>query len=246
MRKVIILLAFGVLAASSASAASFWTESFNYADGNLAVIPNVSGGAWVNHSTSTVIPDPYIDIKVVSGEAVLIGANGSDDSRNFTEQSATATTYACFKMKVNPGAEASGNSYIAHFKNASTGFVARVFIFPTSTTAFNIGINSGSTVPSGAAIWPTSLTKGTFYTIAIRYNAQTGVSTLWVSPVSEASPSITTLTTTIGTLVSGFALRQAIGAGSTFDDITVGDTFCPGEVVPTTNSTWGAVKSDYR
>jgi hypothetical protein len=71
---------------------------------------------------------------------------------------------------------------------------------------------------------------------------------MWVNPVSEASPSVTCLLANIktGILVSGFALRQSLGAGSTFDDITAGDTFCPGEVVPTTNSTWGAVKSDYR
>ncbi len=241
-RMVITLLALGVFAASAASAATFWSETFSYANGGL--VAN-SGGNWVGHSTST--STTYIDIQVVNGEAVLIGANGQDDSRNFTARSASAATYACFQMKLT-GTETSGSSYVTHFKNNSTGFVSQVFVFPTGATTFNIGINSTSAVPTGASIWPTPLTKGTFYTIAIRYNAATGVSTLWVDPQSESSASINSTTTTIGTLISGFALRQATGASTTFDNIQVGDAFadlCPA-VVPTNSSTWGQLKSLYR
>lgn len=246
MRKVIVLLALGALVASSASAASFWTESFNYSDGNLAVTPNVSGDLWFNHSTSTTVI--YTDIQVVNGEAVLVGANGSDDSRLFPAQSATATTYACFKMKINAGTE-TGYSYIAHLKDAGTGYVSQVFIFPTSATAYNIAISSSSTAPTGAAIWATPLTKGIYYTIAVKYDALTGYSTMWVDPENEASTSVTSVSLKVGTLVTGFALRQATGVGSTFDDITVGDTFCPAPVappVPTTDSSWSAVKGLYR
>jgi hypothetical protein len=243
MRKVIALLALGLLAASSASAASFWTESFAYSNGNLAITPNVSGGLWVNHSTGAT----YTDIQVTGGEAVLIGANGADDSRNFTARTATAITYACFKMKINAGTESTGNSYIAHFKDSTTGFVSQVFIFPLGASTYNIAISSTSTAPTGTAIWSTPLYRGTYYTIAIRYNAATGVSTLWVDPtLGESSPSINSVSTKTGTLVSGFALRQAIGVGSTFDDISVGDTFCPEPVVPTSSESWSSVKSQYR
>jgi hypothetical protein len=57
-----------------------------------------------------------------------------------------------------------------------------------------------------------------------------------VDPVNSGSPSIVGPNATIGTLVSGFALRQSTGEGTlNVDDITVGDTFCPAEP-PTTGA----------
>jgi hypothetical protein len=244
-RTAITLLALGLLAlvATPSFAARFWTETFTYSDGGL--VANSSGN-WVGHSTSTT----YTDIQVGTGEAILIGANGQDDSRNFTEQSATASTYGCFKFKL-VGTGTSGTVYFAHFKNTGTFFCARVFAIVTSATQYNLGINSTSTVPTGAAIWATPLNKGQYYTLAIKYNAQTGASTLWVDPSSEASTSVSNSDAgVIGTLVSGFALRQSSFANHTIyvDNIEVGDVFsdlCPSPT-PTRSGTWGSIKSLYR
>lgn len=244
MRKVIILLAIGILAASSASAASFWTESFNYVNGNLALVPNVSGSLWVNHGTSTTVTT---DILVVNGEAAVVGVNALDDSRGFTPVAAGATTYACFKMKV-VGTQTSGSAYFLHLKDGGTmNFVARTFATITGATTFTIGISSTN---GAITYFPGTFNKDTYYNVSIKWDGTASTGTLWVDPVSESSASVTAVAaipapSTI--IVSMLALRQASGYGTVFvDDITVGDTFCPAGAVPTTNSTWSAVKGLYR
>jgi hypothetical protein len=234
---VITLIALGVFAASAASAASFWSESFNYADGNLAT---VATGIWNTHSGTT-------DITVVSGEAVVNSAAGADDNRQFTPaQSATASTYACFRMAIS-GTQTASGTYFAHLMNTGTFFGARVFAMLNDATTYKLGISTTSTTPIGAAIWPTPLTKGVYYNVSIKYDAATGISTLWVNPTLESDPSIVSLVGPTGTLISGFALRQSAGFGiANVDDITVGTTFCPEAPVPTSKGTWGQLKSLYR
>jgi hypothetical protein len=249
MRKVIVLLALGVLAASSASAASFWTESFAYSNGNLAVTPNVSGGLWANHGTSTATT--ALDIQVVGGEAAIVGLRALDDNRSFTPVAAGASTYACFKMKV-VGTETTGSAYFLHFSDGGTSnFVARTFATIAGATTFTIGISS----TNGAIIYfPGTWNKDTYYNVSIKWNGTASTGTLWVEPtlaLGESSPSVTAVAavpapSTI--VVSSLALRQATGYGTVYvDDITVGDTFCPGDnPVPTTNNSWSAVKGFYR
>jgi hypothetical protein len=234
MRKVIVLLALGVLAASSASAATFWTESFDYANGGLVA---VAGGLWVNHSGTGT------DIQVLNGEGVLTQTNAPDDNRTFAAQTATAKTYYCFKMKISGTPNTTG-TYFIHLKDSGTmNFAARVFARNVDASTFNLGF--GST--SSTATWlPTAYTKDVYYHVTAMYDAATGSSTIWVDPTDETSPG-TTVAGTAGFLLSGLALRQSSGFGiATVDDITVGDTFCPGTVVPTSNNSWGEVKGMYR
>jgi len=242
MRKTVIaLVALGLVVASSAGAASFWAESFNYPDGGLVA---VSGGNWIGHSTSTATN--YIDVQVVSGEAVLTGANAQDDSRLFPAQSATATTYAAFVVKV-VGTGTSGTVYFAHFKNTGTSFCAQTYAILTGATTFNLGISSTSTL---SATWPTPLTKGVYYNVVTRYNATTGISTLWVDPVDQNSTSISSVVGYTGTLVTAFALRQATFADKIHvDKIGVGDSFIDAFLAgptPVAGTTWGKLKNLYR
>jgi hypothetical protein len=148
-------------------------------------------------------------------------------------------------MKVTGDPTAAG-TYFAHFMNTGTFFCARVFSANIDATTFKVGINSTSATPT---FWATPLVKGVYYTIAIKYDAATGVSTMWVDPQSEASTSIVGPNTTVGTLVSGFALRQSAGTGVVYvDNIKVGDAFadlCP-VATPTSSSTWGKLKALYR
>jgi hypothetical protein len=237
---VITLLALGVFAASTASAASFWSESFAYANGDLTA---VSTGIWVTHSGT--LPT---DVQVLNGAAVLTSTNAPDDNRQWTPaRSITDVTYACFNMTIT-GTQTAAGTYFAHFMNTGTYFTARVFAaLGTGTNSYKLGINTTSATPNW---WATELTKGVTYVVAIKYDAATGVSTMWVNPQSEASTSIIGNATTIGTAISGFALRQSGGYGvATIDDISVGATFddaCAAAPTPTSSSTWGKLKSLYR
>lgn len=235
MRKVIALLALGVLAASSATAAVSWTETFTYPDGNLTAV-----SSWVTHSGTGT------DVQVVSGAAVVNSANAPDDNYQFrTQAEATATDilYAAFRMKIS-GTQTATGTYFAHFMNTGTFFAGRVFAALNDASTYKLGINTTSGTP---AFWATPLNKDEWYTVVVKYNAGNGVSTLWVNPTNESSPSLDGPAVTVGTLISGFALRQSAGYGiATIDDIEVSDFFPVNGAVPTTSSSWSSVKSDYR
>ena len=233
MRKVIALLALGVLAASSASAALPWTEHFNYLDGNLTANPG-----WVTHSGTGT------DVQVLNGEAVATSTAAPDDNYQFrTQEEATATDvlYACFQLKIS-GTQTT-SVYFAHFINNGYYYAARVFAGVVDANTYKLGINTTATAPTN---WSAPLNKDEYHTIVIKYDAVSGVSTMWIDPVDESSPSLVGEATYPGTLISGFAIRQAAGFGiATIDDVTVSTSFCLG-VVPTTENSWSGVKSLYR
>lgn len=235
MRKVIIFLALGVLAASPAFASIPWSETFTYSDGNLTSV-----SSWVTHSGTGT------DIQVVNGEAVANSATAPDDNFQFrtqAEASATDVLYACFRLKIT-GTQTTSGTYFAHFMNTGTYFAGRLFAALVDADTYKLGINTTSTTPT---TWSAPLNKGEYYNIAIKYDAGTGLSTLWINPTNESSPSLVGASATIGTLISGFALRQSAGYGiATIDDLQVDTYFCIEGAVPTTNSSWGALKSDYR
>jgi hypothetical protein len=235
MRKVIVLLALGLLAASSASAASFWTESFSYANGGLVA---VAGGAWATHSGTGT------DIQVLNGEAVITQTNAPDDNRTFPAATATAKTYACFKMKIS-GTQTTAGTYFIHFKDTGTmNFAARLVAYLNDATTYKLGIGATSATVTQ---WPSVLTKDTYYNVTMMYDAAAGSAKLWVDAAVETDPSVTATGGSTGFLLSALALRQASGYGiATVDDITVGDTFCPEPVVPTSSESWSSVKSQYR
>lgn len=240
MRKAIILIAFSVLAVSSASAALPWNETFTYPAGNLTNNPG-----WALHSG--VLPTDVQVVVDVDGDskAVLSSATAPDVNYQFrTQAEATATDviYASFTLKIT-GTQTATGTYFAHFMNTGTYFAGRVFAALNDATTYKLGINTTSGTP---AFWPTPLTKGVDYEIAVRYDATTGVSTLWVNPSTGGwtSEGLVGPAVTPGTLISGFALRQSAGYGTaTIDDLSVSAS---SGIVSTTTSTWGDVKSLFR
>ncbi len=233
--------------AAPAFGAQLLNDSFSYPDGDVTV---ASGGLWVRHSGGD---GPYI----VSGEMVLDlvnsggGLNDGDVNRAFAARTATDVTYVCFQATVTGNAPSGGGTYIAHFRS-SADFIYPGRIYLTSEpalTTFTFGIaatSSGTvTVP-----WPTALNFGQVYNLVCKYDAATGTSTLWIDPVSEASPSISsTNAVAIGDLIDEYAFRQSSGVDFVnVDNVTVGETFndvCGG-ATPTTTTSWGRMKALYR
>jgi len=249
MRKTAIaFLALGLSALSftPASAIVFWSETFSYANGNLAVTPNVSGTNWTSHSGTS-----GVDIQVNGGVAVGNMAAAYDDNRTFTAQDSTATTYACFRVMIPAIVGAPRTNYFAHFKDTGTfNFASRVFVAPQGTTfSFGLAVYSGTMQVQ----WPTALNYDQWYTVAIKYDGAGDAADLWVDPVTEGSPKISATASGASHFVSAFALRQSsTGTGTVWtfnvDNIMVGTTFddlCPNPT-PTRQSTWGHVKSIYR
>lgn len=251
MRKTatLLLIAGGaLLLAAPAFAVNLLSETFSYANGNL--VPN---GGWATHSGTGT------DIQVVSGAANGNMSNAPDDNRTFTSQPITAKTYVCFKCTIGAPSGTPSTNYFLHLKDATTtNFIAKVFVAPQGTSfAFGVSVIS-STVP---VVWPTALNYGQEYYVVLEYDPTAGFAgnaLLWVNPVTESDTHITaTSTSGSNQTVSAVALRQSNSitpAGSTLwtytvDDLGVGTTFadaCVSGPVPTTNSTWGHIKTLYR
>ncbi len=242
MKKIatsLIALAIGVTVASSAFAVTLMTETFTYPNGDLTV---VGAPFWLVHSGT-----PPTDIQVVSGQAVGLMSNFPDDNRAFGPRAANDVTYACFQVTI-PATTTPVTNYFAHFKDSGTGFTSRVYV-TASGASFTFGLGTSSTMTQ---TWPVALNYGQQYTIAISYNAVTGVSEMWVDPIDATSPKVTTVPGTTGLVLAGFALRQSNSGGTAWgymvDNIQVGTTFddtCP-HPTPVNSSSWGHIKTMYR
>lgn len=159
---------------------------------------------------------------------------GEDINRSFPQIAATTTIWASFHVRipsgspVNPG---TSGLYFAHFKDGTTGFRARTGVLaPAAGGDFRIALHADNANIGAGVAWPTDLAFDTDYTIVVNYTASTGVSELWIDPVSQASPSISHTGTLLGQFMSGFAWRQSDGytglihvdsliVGLTYDDV---------------------------
>ena len=209
-------------------------ERFDYPNGNLAGL-----GGWTAHSGVGVGP-----VLVDNGEAVAVIGNSEDVNTTFTAQALGAKTYACFTMKVT-AYSGGGSDYFAHLKDTGTfNLRSRVFISaPAGGGAFRIGIAVTSSGTSPTVNWPTDLNLNQSYRIVESFDDATGTAELWVDPVDQNSPKVTSGPFGVagGVAISAFAIRQGSGASATIriDDVVVDDAFIAlGKPVPSL-SQWG-------
>jgi hypothetical protein len=256
LATVLVAVLAVTLLAVPAMATNFWTETFTYPNGPL--VPN---GGWATHSGAG-----GIDVAVSGGTAVGNMANAPDDNRNFGARGPNDATYACMLVSIPaPTTLPVVNNYFAHFKDSGTTlFMGRLFVLPVAgaNNAYTFGISVGSVNATIRPVaWPSALNFNQTYRVVIKYDAAAGSATLWVNPVNELSPSITSNTSSGATLknvlVEAFALRQSasgspdagtsnwtyvvdnLGVGTSFDDACF-------QTTPARASTWGQLRSIYR
>lgn len=225
-----------ILLPAMASAVQLLNEPFNYPNGPL----NGQGG-WASHSGTAN------QVQVVGNTAQAVNTVNSEDvNKSFAAQSATAKTYASFKLKVTAYSGA-GTDYFAHLKDTGTlNFRARVFISaPTAGGAFRLGIAATSAGTSPTVNWTSDGNLNQVYLIAIAWDANTGTADLWVDPTSEASPRVTSgpFALATGPAISAFAIREGSAVASTeqIADLAVGTSFADAlapSAVPSV-SQWG-------
>ncbi|NCP88541.1 hypothetical protein GW829_14365, partial [bacterium] len=113
-----------------------------------------------------------------------------------------------------------------HFKNASTGYAARVFA-RNSSGALQFGIGTSSTPVWGA----TNFSLGTTYLVVAKHNMSTGASDIYVLTSCESTEPVTPLATATGTAltsIAGIAIRQGNAANApagTIDGIRVANNW---------------------
>jgi len=207
-----------LMMADRASSATFFTDSFNYADGDLTVVGgsgnNVSGGLWVPHSGQANPPS----IKVEGGKAKLLNSGSEDANRSAGTLIAAGSTWYYSALvtvlddRADPLVEAVRNEYFLHFKDAGTSnFRGRAYLSSPNAadpTKFTFGLSATS--GGQAAKWSQDLEFGKPYTLVVSYAVDTGATSLWVDPVNAASPKITDVNGAAAfTQVNSLALRQA-------------------------------------
>jgi len=236
--------------ATSAHATVFFTDDFNYSDGDLTA---VSGGFWFAHSAPGEGP-----IQVVNEKAVL-EQPGLEDVNRWTGGPSLApgdTWYYAVRfsvedMRATPGVGAIANTYFAHFSDGGTqNFRGRLNITSGSDPAnFSMGVSSSSTGSGHSMVpWTGDLSFDTTYVAVVSYTASQNVpelgdtlqpgdgwSSLWVNPVDSSSPSITdtnpnpNVGSDVFSGMNALALRQQGGgarrADILVDTVAMGDNF---------------------
>lgn len=202
-----------------------FSDSFSYANGSLTT---TSGFVWITHSGSTG------QTQVVSGKVQLLQSQSEDVSAYLAGQpypanGSTNVFYAAFTLRLT-ALPSSGGEYFAHFKDvgATAGFRCRVWALTSGATAGNYRLGLSST--SGSTISATAtnnLSLNTDYRVVLRLLNTDSVASLWIDPVSESDPAISTSESASAVTVAMFAWRQpSSGSGAmTVDDLVVGTLF---------------------
>ncbi|MHB8524324.1 MAG: hypothetical protein ACYDH9_26690 [Limisphaerales bacterium] len=215
-----------------ANAEVILNDAFSYPDGPLV---GGSGSPWVHHSGSVTG-----EVNVASGCVFLSQKRGEDVNAALAgaPYSVTnpATLYARFTVNFTALPTKAG-TYFAHFKDASTGFRARLFAGTNNAApgCLRLSIANAATDPTLAAPVPTDLSLNTDYAVVIRYEVATGSSALWLNPGSEADPAVLASDAATTNSVTSFAFRQSLSSGSgmgelSVDNLLVGTAFA--DVVP--------------
>ena len=222
-----ILLTFvlsAMIGTTNANADVFFSENFDYADGDLT---QVSGGLWTAHSGN--IPD----IQVFDGQAFVANPGSQDDNRlTGTVIGPNETWYYGVEFSIQGGGQGGINEdYFISFKD-DTIFGLNARLFTTSPSAggdFSLAI-AASSPGDGMTDWNGDFFFGESIQAIVGFNNGNGEATLWINPVDMLSPSIDDdeLPDAMRAIHS-IALRQDSGSGlntgAAIDRIVVGSDF---------------------
>ncbi len=225
-------------------------DNFDY--DNAGPLIDVSGGLWANHSGT-------LRGLLVGNGAAIINSKGATEDVNApliggpysTNVAANVTLYATYTLNVTALPDATG-AYITHFKDDTiSNFFARVFISTTNAAPGDYRIGIGNTAGSSnlTAQLPQDLLPNQPYTVVVRIHLTNGLSTVWINPTSESSPSVTDTTVVTNLVpVSQYAFRESNTSGGTanVDNLKVGTSFTgvtglPSTVPPPPSPTIGGI-----
>ncbi len=201
----------------------FFTESFDYADGDLSI---VSGGLWVGHSGGAP------DIQVVSGDAIVTSPGSMDDNRlTGSIMDPTDVWYYAVRFSVELGSGQNiNNDHFIHFKDSGTfNFNARLALDDPADPLNDFSLSIwASSEGDGQADWNGDFAFGEEIIAVVEWNNGTGDATLWVNPIDINSTSITDNELADAMrAVESVALRQDSGSSSvvTIPVLSVGTDF---------------------
>jgi len=211
-----------LVSAPLAGAALLLNDAFNYPDGPLVT---VSTNAWTHHSGSVTG-----QVAVASGRVWLSEENGEDVNaplagQPYPSSGATNVFYASFTVKFTSFPGSSG-TYFAHFKNASSGYRARIWALTGGAAPDRLRLGISSTGGSAiSATNPADLRLNTDYLVVTRL-VNSNASTLWINPATEGDPGVSTSDSPSAFTVLSYAFRETTGEGAlNIDNLRVGTSF---------------------
>lgn len=232
MKKSIIL---GLLAvAVTSQAASILSDDFSYPDG---AIVGAAGSPWLANSGnvgSMWATNSELEVAgSVTGRTEDIAAPLSGGP--YMSNGVVTTIYSKFTVYFTTPPSGAG-TYFAHItgENITTDYRARLFASVTNVATlgnaaagnFFLGIGNSSSTLGLSVPWPAELTTNVVYTLVIKYELATGLSTLWVNPVDESSASVTATLSPSLTNPKYFGFRQASSGGvARIDALRIGTLF---------------------
>jgi hypothetical protein len=122
--------------------------------------------------------------------------------------------YVALDLIVEQPPQGLNGGYFAHFKDAANGFRGRLFATTNGAAAgqFRVGVASAAGNASGVA--PRDLAPNTRYRIVLRYAVVTAIASLWIDPVSEDDPCVSSTDAGVPMAIAGLALRQSLSGGN--------------------------------
>ena len=206
MKRTLLTVGCCILALRSSHAALLLDEPFNYPDGPLV---DVSGGRWTTHGGTSN------QIQVAGSEVTLRQSDTEDVNAGLTGGPFRGPAlYAALALHFSALPTGDG-AYFAHFKDSTaTGFRGRLYATTNGASAgrFRVGLANGAEAPTYI---PTDLQLGIPYTLLLRYQSASSLSTLWLDPVSESSVRDRADATEPSTALNivSFGLRQVVAGG---------------------------------
>ena len=194
---LLLALLMSFASALKTNAETLVSDDFStYPDGALTANPG-----WTTFSGTAG------QMQVSAGKVIITDAASEDVQTTFADRTAAEVYYSLDFSVADPGAY-TGNDfeYFALFKDAAFDFTARLDIAAFSAVGYRPGIAGAG--GAAEAVWPSDLNYGVTYRAVVRFNFATGISTLWINPVSSSDPSVSSLADTVQ-LISALGFRQA-------------------------------------
>ena len=205
---------------TGSDAALILSESFDYPDGLLEA---QASERWTGHSGA----DGQVD--VLQGRMVLTGTESQDvnatlDGGPYVSGS-VPYLFCAFKVRFTEVPAAKG-AYLAHFKDARSGFRGRIWARASDGADGMVQLGISSATGTAADEWHgTTVTLETDHWVVCRLATDDMVATLWLDPESEQSPSVSSGAGS-NLEISAFAFRQSSGMGGVLvDELRVGTVF---------------------
>lgn len=240
MKKILLPLLLSSFAVVSVRADLIWYESFNYPDGSIT---NSSGGIWVKHGGGATPSDAIVREDKLEVSTSGVGLARQDDVirplcvADCPWTNSPTLLYASFTINFTNLPTANG-AYFAHFYVTNFVFQGRLWALtgnPTGTSnvfsalpgTFRLGVSAASSA-SPSSILPVDLALNTTYQVVLGWDpVNLFAATVWVNPIFEGDPSVTSSDAVTPGAVTAFGFRQGTGFGGflTVSNLAVATTF---------------------